>query len=73
MPSYESNDGVYSGIKKNKGNNKCDKTKKGRDCSRGYSASLDSGSVRTNGQRQEWVSRSEGWEGLFFDLDLVFR
>jgi hypothetical protein len=31
-----SDQGVYSGIKKNKGNNKCDKKKKGRDCERGY-------------------------------------
>ena len=33
----ESTDGTYSGIKKNKGNNKCDKKKKGRDCAKGYS------------------------------------
>jgi hypothetical protein len=30
-------DGVYSGVKKNMGNNKCDIRKKGSDCAKGYS------------------------------------
>ena len=36
----ESTDGTYSGIKKNKGNNQCDKKKKGRDCAKGYSCEI---------------------------------
>jgi len=39
----ESTDGTYSGIKKNKGNNKCDKDKKGRDCAKGYSCENNAG------------------------------
>jgi len=30
-------DGTYSGVKRNTGNNKCDKRKKGRDCQKGFS------------------------------------